>query len=256
MLEELFAIFTFLKNLAFYTILISYNTGQLLVWCIQTCVNILLVLWGSMCTLGVVAGEDLDVWLNDVSARLGTATLWLVQAGERFGSTISDGLSLLISTGQIFTVVQNVILHVFSKIFSCILNIASWVKHICVLLGWGIWFAVTFVPLTIMYICINTTYCVGRFIEELLQVTCSLFTNILIMMHNAYEFIIDVPVESTIGLFIGACFIYVLLQSYQILYILLEHVATRIWRSFKLRCQRFYRRRSSHTINCKFIIKK
>lgn len=237
MLGEILALCALVKNIVFYCILFSYKAGQLIVWGLQTCLGMISVAWFGVSSLVQIAGEDFHVWLCDLGARLGSALLWLVQGIEYLGRTLTDTLILvseaLLGTGNVVVAIHNTVIHVVSKISSCIINVFAWLKHMCVLVGWGVWFAVTFVPLSIVYLCINATYYFGRLVEELLQFLYTIYLSTVSATQAIFEFITDVPIESTIGLLIGGCFVYILLHCHALLFMLVRHAFTQLWESIR-----------------------
>lgn len=222
MLSSLIYIFNLIRDVSYFGFVLSYKTGQLIIYCLNIVFEILMQINKNVGTLLRILLEDFYVFLCDVGQRIVnivTIISSVFQNIVHFINTVIESIKFILSgIAFIVTVINNVIFGGISKIVSGIGQAFIAVKQFIVLLGASIWFTVTFIPLCIVYICTVSAYYLGCLLNETTKFIIDGITNSRNLINNLYEFVTDVPVESIAGLVTGACIMYVVIKFHILLY--------------------------------------
>lgn len=222
MLNVVIGLFETIKNIGYLSILLSYRTGQIIVNGILTSLDVLYKVYDTLWTVLVILNEDLFVFLSDVGSRLsfivGSTVTFIEYVGESVISFFTFLKSMVFGASYfVITTVQTVI-DVITKVFSSFGSLMAGIKQLVVLLGGGVWFAITLVPVFIIYVCMMTTYYIGRAFDETKSMLLSTVTQIKTGLLDLIAFVTDVPVESFLGLVVICCLIYVLVKFHITVY--------------------------------------
>lgn len=132
---------------------------------------------------------------------------------ETFGNLL---LSLITGIKNTCVIASNGVINICSIIeegyqtmFSTTIELFVFIKKLLVLFGLGVWFLITFIPLTLLSFYTWSIYYLRRFVEEITQSVLSVFLNGYNTIANVCKFIIDVPVESIFGIITGICILYI-----------------------------------------------
>lgn len=222
-----------LKNLTYFTFFISFKTGQFLIAFLSHIVNAITYICRLTTTVLSVIGEDFLIFMGDVFQAIFHVISSVYKAFEHTAQylfSVCYNAKALCETA-INTIINtwNFVTNTFLRLFSAIGQICNWMKQVLMLVGSGMWFALTLIPIFIVYITTMITYYFGCLLEEINDVFRKLYNNALNGFHGLYNFVTDVPLESLAGLVTAVCILYVLMKSHIALYrILGNHV-----RSFK-----------------------
>ncbi|XP_044269061.1 uncharacterized protein LOC123014175 [Tribolium madens] len=220
------AVLIALKAAVAYTFYISVKTGQFIV----TSLAFLLTTAGSFLSrlyflLSVIL-EDFTIFLQDVIYRLHGITEGIVYIFEwvaeklKYCQQVTYVLKWLC---EAFTVPLNAVY----GIVNTVKHVFVFLKHIGILFGDGVWFIIVFIPKTVMSLGPLTYYYLKNLYVNVLDSICSnvtvVYKFVLHSIYNCYTFVTDVPLESLIGLIIGLCFLYILLQFYSVLFLYIKN---------------------------------
>ncbi|KAF2879067.1 hypothetical protein ILUMI_27102 [Ignelater luminosus] len=212
MLDLLIYTFNFIRDVSYFGFVLSYKTGQLIIYCLNIVFEILMQINKNVGTLLRILLEDFYVFLCDVGQRIvniGTFISSVFQTIMNFINTIIESIKLIFSgIAFILTVINNGAFGGIFKILSGIGQAFVAIKQFIVLIGASIWFTVTLIPLCIIYICTMSTYYLGCLLDEITKFIIDGITSCRNLISNFYEFVTDVPVESVAGLITGACIIH------------------------------------------------
>lgn len=247
MLTFLCDIYQQIKSLVYFVVFLSFKSGELIVNGLETGFNLLKYCVETLWTVLTVLGEDFGLFLLDLWTHITTG---IVTIENIIGALFPTRYVMLIvkalqNLSYGFNVIYNIVFDVIARLIQAITNVAAAVKHLIVLFGSGIWFAVTIIPITLTYVCVSLTYFVGRLIEEIFTAISTTCYNLTVLLQDIYLFVFDVPIESAIGVFIGACLAYVLVKFHVMVYASLRKMSTKAFRAFSkwMNSREFVRRR-------------
>ncbi|KAK9732164.1 hypothetical protein QE152_g13042 [Popillia japonica] len=234
MIDVIIGILTGIRNLLYYGFLLSYEIGKLLVRLIQISWVILRYLYDIFQTLATVICEDFVVFLRDVYEHIACVSHIVnstIGGAYQFVHVTIIDVKYYISYGRdvISTSFYNV-LYGNLKFFGIIGQLFVGIKHLFILLGSGMWFLLTLIPLSVLYWFSLCTYYVGVVIEEFACLVCVILKPIVKFIQDVIDFTFDVPFEATAGFIAGSCLIYLVIKFHMIAYTFLkEQVILSLW---------------------------
>lgn len=222
MFESVINFIDFLRSLAYITLIWSWRIGHIIVSTVQT-------LWGPITQLfktifsGItVLFEDFTLFTSDLGSKLSTAFVGTVEGIESAAETTYGTVELVqnfvttCKTG-VFTGVHQIWLMI-EKVWLMIISLLYSLKYFIILVGSGVWFAVTFIPLTLTHMCVTIFYFITSLLREVIDISITTICGLFWFVIDVCNFVLDVPVESIIGLIIGSCIAYVFIKCHVMLY--------------------------------------
>lgn len=232
MLNQILSLFATFKIVCYYLLVISYKTGQCIIYTLQIITETLQAFGSSLVSMLQVVFEDFWVFFEDLSQNVSLA----VAGMHSLCSSLLDSILLVLHT------VKNVVFGIFSgvsgafdalvdffcSIYNALALLVTLLKNFVVLLGGGIWFAVTLVPLLLIYVCGAIMSYTRLLVQETFDFTKRMFYEAPNALYNLYCFVSDVPLESLAGLIVGTCIVYIIITFHIFLYQLLTRSLLRI----------------------------
>lgn len=217
MFEVVFAALGFIKASVYYALLISWGTGRFIAVASKVLLGWLRgVLGYSLETLQIIF-EDFQPFAADVVGYLDAVLqgLFFVKNGVfSVFHAIYFGLSASVNW------CSSVVVTTFAELTSVVLSVIRGVNNACliiyfllILIGSGIWFLVTLIPLFVVSIFVYSTYCLGLVLHEIKNLTAAFAKELI----SIYECITYMPLESLAGLFIGVSLVYICVQYYVVI---------------------------------------
>lgn len=204
----------------------SYKTGYFIITALQEICNVVCNFAAISAVLLRIIAEDFLVFVHDVvfcCCSLCNSLLNIFDTIFQLFFTILNGIKLVthylvwFATAAFDTYISAIV-----KIYLGIVQLMANIKYFVLLLGSGFWFAITFVPLFIVYTITMTTYYTGRLFEEIFNMIGLGFWQSFMFIKDIYQFITDVPFESLAGLTAGICISYIVVKFHLILYRMLN----------------------------------
>lgn len=216
------AIIDFVKNITYFIFVISYNVGQLLINVVGYTVHMINIFYKCVSTIFSIIGEDFLIFivdlLNTLKYILHTLLVTFENVFQAIASTFDNFKFLFVFVYGTVTSTFVGIVNGIGRIFLGIGQFFQWMKHVLLLLGSGMWFAITFIPLLIVYATTMTTYYFGRLLNEIYNMLKQFGLSILLSLKGFYEFVTDVPFESLAGLITTMCIVYILMRFHIVVY--------------------------------------
>lgn len=217
----------FLKNIAYYTFVISHNVGFILIKCISFAASYVNILFKTAAALLSVVGEDFLVFINDALQyilHILSGIYNIFDYGLSSFISLFDGIKYVIET--VLTTVTTTwcaISSGFLRIFTGIGSFFVGMKQLLLLIGSGMWFAITLIPLFVVYVLTMSTYYFGCVLNEVYEAIKQFVMNVGCSLKGLCEFFVDVPLESLIGLLTTACILYIIMKFHFIVYRTIVH---------------------------------
>lgn len=216
MLSTILLILETIKNVGYFSIYLSINTGKLIVTGVLAICDILNKTLHTLWTLCVILNEDLLVFLSDLWSRIcllcGACNTLVEYCGEIVFGIFLGIKNVIFGAGSIITGTIDSILDVITKLGTGFANVIANIKYLVVLFGSGVWFVATLIPVFLVYLLMLVPYYCGRAVEEIKLLATSCLTQLHVGVTNLLNFIIDVPGEAVAGLLVCLCLIYVLIK--------------------------------------------
>lgn len=222
MINLLITLVSSLKSLTYFSLLLSYKVGEGII-IILKCISTLLKVGATkgLYVLKVLV-EDFGTFWTDILHHIVNILLFL-------NSGVNAVFTLCI---LVFEAVKATIYSLFNGVLqmynifnggieamiASVIQIFVFAKRLLLLIGAGVWFAITFIPLSIISLSILLTHYLTQLLDEVRTMIYELFSTFLQTLWNIYTFITDVPFESAIGLLAGLCIAYVLINFHVTVY--------------------------------------
>ncbi|ENN73548.1 uncharacterized protein LOC109541831 [Dendroctonus ponderosae] len=221
MLETLVSLVNVLKTWCFHILYGSYKTGHFLVKSFGLALQHLLGFGAQCFNVCSILWECFLIFLQDNVQILHQGFIFLSDSLDVVLKVIGSlCCKLYILYHSVTTLTVSVCSAVISGITATIAGVGYvivFVKKLFILFGSGVWFLITLLPLMIVYIC----KLVSAFIQQLVQETRAMFHSGLsaskLAIKDGVNFIVDVPIQSAIGIAVGLSLLYVLSQCYRLL---------------------------------------
>lgn len=213
MFNILLLIYGAVKYITISCIKVSSFAGKWLVYFLYHLQSIIYKLLVNIFGVFVIAFEDFNIFVIDLSNYLSTILVnlytFLLILADRILHEFSDlkvGLFAIYSTVQSFV---SGIYNVLVGIYAFGVQLCFYIKHYVLLFGSGVWFLFTLVPIGVVYFGTLSVYYVGRLCEEIYITAGNIKSNVGEVFLSVYNFVTDVPVESLLGLIAIVCLYYV-----------------------------------------------
>ncbi|KAK5643026.1 hypothetical protein RI129_009193 [Pyrocoelia pectoralis] len=228
MIEVILQFFNLVKYVGYLCFALSFNVGQAIINGFTILFEVMKRITASIQTVTKILTEDFYIFWKDISQ--------LLQYIFNFIDTILNSVYFIYDAIKtvlwkiIFSivVVYDNIFIVLGKSLQLIMTIFITLKQWILLIGSGIWFAITLIPLFIVHLCTITTYYVCLLSDEILNVV----DNSRTILHYGYDFITDVPIDSLAGLVSGFCILLLLIKLQAVIYQKLQSFLQMIRRTF------------------------
>lgn len=232
MLNQILSLFATFKIVCYYLLFISYKTGQCIIYTLGIVAETLQVFCSSSVSMLQVVFEDFWVFFEDLSQHVSLAVAGI----HSLCTSLLDSILLVLHTVKdvVFGLFSGVsgafdaLFDFFCSIYNAIALLLILLKNFVVLLGGGIWFAVTFVPLLLIYLCGTITSYMRLLAQETFDFAERVFYETPNALYNLYCFVSDVPIESLAGLLVGVCIVYIIITFHIFLYQLITRSVLRI----------------------------
>lgn len=222
MLTTLVQTVEFVKDVICYVLFLSWKTGKIIISCSKYITSVTTTVLQQLLNLLQVLSEDFSFFLWDVCHQIRL----IVNGFYMVIDSILYTVQLLCETANFF--IRSIFLAVnqffcgistgVETVIGAIIQTFVFLKRTLILFGSGIWFLVTLIPLSMVYGFTCSTYYVGLLLNEVRTITGSMVSAFYLTLQNMYKFATDVPLESAIGLLVGMCIIYILIQFHVLLY--------------------------------------
>ncbi|KAB0795950.1 hypothetical protein PPYR_10011 [Photinus pyralis] len=232
MIEAIIQVFNFVKYVGYLCFALSFKTGQTIV----NGITIFLEYTGNITTgiqtITKILTEDFSIFWKDIS-HLTQYIFNVIGAIFEFVFCIYDVIKTVISNTILGVVgIYNGFFSVMAKLIRLTATVCVTTKEWILLIGSGIWFALTLIPLFVVYLCTMTTYYVGLLTSEIFNLTIHSIDSTKNVLHCGYDFITDVPIDSLAGLVFGFFIIVVFIKLQGIIYQKVQLLLQMIGRSF------------------------
>lgn len=212
MIDAILTTLQLAKTFAYFWLALSWKTGETIINIFHYLISGATVFSKQVVDITKVLAEDFNVFLFDLCYRVAYVSRGVILTLETFENLL---FSFIIGIKDTFVIVSNGVIKIYSVIGSGIQTMASatielfvFVKRLIVLFGLGVWFLITFIPLTLLSFYKSTVYYLGQIDEEIKHTTLSVFLSVTNTITDICKFITDVPVESVFGIFAGICILY------------------------------------------------
>lgn len=222
MLSLLVSLVSVIKNIAIFSLLLSYKTGELIIIVLKCLATLTKTVTSQGLYVLKVLSEDFNIFFGDILRHIMNIVIFL---GTVFNG-ILDGL--IYSFDAVKTALYGICsgcIHVYNvfnggieAMIASVVQTFVFIKRLLLLVGSGVWFAITFIPLSILSIFTLTTQYFSKLMEELQSIIYESISGLFQTLGNIYRFVTDVPIESAFGLMIIACITYVLVNFHMELY--------------------------------------
>lgn len=211
-----------LQSLTCFTLLLSWKIGEAIISTFWLFFHWTLALVRHTQGICRVLLEDFYIFLSDLSMQASDALsmLHVVLDGSSASlNAVFRGVKFIFCSAYLFS---NTIWSIFTSSVAGILNAAIQsiilTKHLLILFGSGVWFLITFVPLTIFSIINLSLYYLKGLLKKLTSYLWTKSTYLWKTLVDIYEFITDVPVEAVCGIIAAVCILYLLFYFHLVLY--------------------------------------
>ncbi|KAK4877764.1 hypothetical protein RN001_010270 [Aquatica leii] len=222
MLQTVFETLYFLVKIPYVCLIFSYKTGQALVSALTVSLQTIVHFSKSLHGFIKILFEDFRLFWCDIEHILISSILIVTTIIQTFINVLLTIVNT-IKTGILFLFngvvgVYNCILNFISYSFVLCSSIIVSIKHWLALLGSSIWFAITLLPVFIVYISTLSTYYIGLVLHEGLSLLSHIIQQLKTIIINAYDFIFDFPIEALMGLIVGGSVIFAIFKMQVIIY--------------------------------------
>ncbi|XP_057664398.1 uncharacterized protein LOC130898855 [Diorhabda carinulata] len=222
MFVELLYIISLTKTFIYYGLYYSFKVGQGLVYAVTVILTNVLSLLKHLTEILSIVIESFAIFYGDIIQCLLEFLEALGQLLEVLGSTSSSVISSTYNfihkisyiCYQIYILLKDSLL----SVYELLITTCKFIKHLIVLFGAGVWFAITLIPLSLVNMLHLFTRLINTVLMTIFDKTIEYIKDLRDCMKNIYIFVTDVPVESVIGLIIAICLIYIMTQFYMTLY--------------------------------------
>lgn len=248
MIDLIIGIFTGIKNLLYYALLLSYEVGKLIVKLGLISLCVLQYIYEICQTVTTVICEDFLIFLYDVYNYTVCGIHFI---NNTFGSMYNfmhnsiEYVKYYVIYGK--EVISSSLYSVLSghlKLLSMIGQIIIGIKQLFILLGAGVWFLLTLIPLSIIYSFSMITYYIGCCLEEIIVFVSLIFKPIFRFVQDMIDFTFDVPLEATAGLIAGSCIVYLIIKFHMMAYYFLKEQFTMLLRYTRVLIRNKLRKRN------------
>lgn len=222
MLEVILTTLQLAKTLCYFCLALSWKIGEIIINVFQYLLSDASVFSKHLVYITKVLLEDFNIFLFDLCYCIPYIFRGVILTLETFGSLL---WFLIFEIKDTFVISSNGVINVYSIIgvgiqvmVSAMIELFVFIKHLIVLFGLGVWFLITFIPLTLLSSYTSSVYYLGRLVEGIKHTTLSLSLSVYNTITNVCKFIIDVPVESVFGIFAGICILYVVFTFHMALH--------------------------------------
>lgn len=237
MLETLVSLVSLVNTWCSHILFGSYKTGYFLVKSVGLVLQHLLGFGAQCFNVCSIIWECVLIFLQDNLQILHQGCVFFSDCLEAvltgIGSLCYKVYILYYAVATLVASVFNVVTSGISATISGLGYAMVFVKKLFVLFGSGVWFLITLFPLLAFYICTLVMTCIQQLVQE---TRAMLYNGILaskLAVREGVNFVVDVPIQSAIGIAVGVSLLYVLFQCYSLL-------ASRVMKIRALRrwCQR------------------
>ncbi|XP_017779032.1 PREDICTED: uncharacterized protein LOC108564480 isoform X2 [Nicrophorus vespilloides] len=233
MLAVLFTLFVYIRNLFYISLLISYTVGESIIVLLFYILNCTVSTVEITYTVLKVIYEDFGIFVLDIVDKLKTVIILSHTVIEKIFSldaavkwVLNDCiLSLFYRIGQFL-----------DKIFALLHNTLYAFKELLVLIGSGVWFAITLIPFSLSF----GVSLLSSIIKQFIYDTCILAGESFIKLKAFLYYLIDFPAHVICGLVCFTCIIVSVHKFRRYLYRKLTKCLLTVWNKtvFKLRDKR------------------
>lgn len=222
MFVELLYIINITKTFIYNGLYYSFKLGQGLVYAFTFILTNALLFLKNLTRILSIIIESFAIFYEDVLQGLLELLEALGQLLEVLGSTSSSVISstnifihkIIYTCYQIYTLCEDSVL----SVYMLLITTCKFIKHLIVLFGAGVWFAITFIPLSLVNLLNLFTHFIKTAFTTTFDGTIKYIKYLRCCIKSIYIFVTDVPVESVIGLIVAICLIYIITQFYVTLY--------------------------------------
>lgn len=222
MLNVITSTFATIKSVCYYLLVVSYKTGQAIIHILNLLSEVLITFYKNSAVLFRVIFEDFWVFLVDLHQRIQFATNGIYNLVSSWTESIvfiicginNVVLGLFLEIFAVFGAIPDF----FHSIYNAIALLVILLKKFVILLGGGIWFAITLVPLFLIYVFTLVASYASQLVREAIDITHKCYQDVTNALYGLYCFVTDVPLESIAGLLVGTCILYVLARFHLLLY--------------------------------------
>lgn len=237
MLDSIIGLLQLAKTVIYSTLLLSWSIGHLIVIGIQTAWSPIVRLITASTTGVVVLLEDFSIFIRDLFSQIGNLLIWIAEGIENFAEGFNNVVNFIrnahTNVWSLLTGGTEEIVLAVGKIWSGFVSLLHLIKNFIILFGSGVWFAVTFIPLSGFYLLMSIFYLSINTVKEAVNFVFLFMYNLFWLGIDLCNFIIDVPVESIIGLAIGGCIGYVIFKTHAMLYVALSGWVKKVMKRIK-----------------------
>ncbi|CAH0547741.1 unnamed protein product [Brassicogethes aeneus] len=215
MFDAIITAYNVIYSVIYYSYYVSLKCGQTIVTQSANLAN-------NVVNFGLILLESLKIFLEDI---YGTVVLIYGSFMHLFDvilgviGDIGSGFSkIILEICRVYEVILNsplAVIRVIRQLFVCI-------RDLIILIGAGVWFAITIVPLSLCYLTTSTAKLVLSLIIETFDKIKQCTETIKTVLYDLYYFVTDVPLESLAGLIVGLSIAYILFQFYVVIYAFLR----------------------------------
>lgn len=211
-----------LRNIIYWTLLFSYKIGQSIAFTITFIFTFLIESTRNVLSALKIFYEDFGIFLSDLFQSASLILNWLGESVNTifvFTKDVFEGVkTAYFSLNTTLTVIIDSILNFWNKLFNNIGQILICIRTFLTILGSGVWFALTLIPIGIIYTFTLFISYIRLLFAEIFNIIINCKEFFLRFLRECYYFISEIPAESYLGLIAGACLIYITLKWYFILY--------------------------------------
>lgn len=227
MLETLLELLGLIKTAVYYSLLLSWRTGKIIITTVQLVLSWLSLGAEYLFATVKVFLEDFHPFACDIldhAHMMIKCILFVIDSSLSVVQHLYFAVSgvikgIVCGVSQTYDALLNIILSVIGTV----VEVFAFTKRLLILFGSGVWFLFTLIPLSVVTFFIYSTYCLGLVLEETKNLITTFINKIVTIANNSYDFVIDVPVESLLGLGVAICLIYIFVQFHVELYRFVQH---------------------------------
>lgn len=217
-MQQILTIIDYLRSIVYSTFYYSFKCGQCIIFGFKLLMDLIVILLKGLNLLLTALSDSFAVFSEDISnvfEVLAQFVLLIIQELQKISNII---FFIANSIVNIF-----ILLHTFfNNAIQCIINLTTLcalnIKKLLVLLGSGVWFSVTLVPICMYNLCLLLINFIGEIFQETGAYILKSIKNVKLGIKDLYNFVTDVPIESIIGLIVTVSLIYIFTQFYMTIF--------------------------------------
>lgn len=210
--------FDYLRIVIYNTLFYSFKIGQFIISGFRLLVSLFLLLLKGLKLFVSALSESFSFFSEDISHALQQVAGFLSLIINEFQQLTSVIFYLTEEVLNCFVFIHTFFNDAIQNLLNLMTQGAVHLKIVLVLLGSGVWFVVTFIPIFVYNFGVMLTECIYDMFQRTGAFILKKIINCKLSLRDFYDFVTDVPLESLIGLIVTVSLLYIFTQFYMTIF--------------------------------------